>query len=180
MSDTTATPTTTAPAAPVDPWAYLADAGVVVATTFVKAPMTLGEIPLPIQAMLEKALAAKVPMKVKFLDAEMTSKALKFFKGYAIARETTTVSKDDAGNETSVTVKSPVTIRASASKATPTLVHFTVKTPFTPTPKPTIPAPATPAPVAPAPVEKTPQGDHSIAENAAAKVEAKIAAKGRK
>jgi hypothetical protein len=168
ITDTT-TPATTPEATEVDPWAFLDTTDAVQPTTFIKAPPVEADIPAPIRAMCEKALIASTPMRVKFPDEKMAKDARKFMLGYALVRTATAVipalaktAKVAAREE--VTVKGPVTIRATIQNDKLTL-HFTVKAPFTPTPKATIPTPAAPAtapteaPAAPAaPAPAAPKG----------------------
>ena len=137
--------TTTAPAAPtVDPWAFLDNADVVQPTTFIKAPPVEADIPAPIRAMCERALVAHTPMRVKFPDEKMAKDARKLMLGYALVRTITATvpaHKTTTGDKPQATVTGPVTIRATIQNDKVTL-HFTVKEPFTPEPKPAIPAPA--------------------------------------
>jgi hypothetical protein len=200
MSDTTATPTT-APAAPVDPWAFLGDAIESTDLTTVKKATTLSEIPLPVVSMCERALVENNVLKIRFPDEKMARDCVKLIKAYVGVREATaTVRAVKNGKLTGETVDhtGPVTARVVV-QADKKVLHLTVKIPYTPTPKPLTAeqvaekaaadeaaSPETDAvqttPDADGntnmgPAEKIEQGDHSIAENAAAAVDAKAAAK---
>jgi hypothetical protein len=130
--------TTAAPAAPaVDPWAFLENAVQTTELVTVKAPTPLADIPNPIKVMLEKALTEAKVMKVRFPNEGMARQAIRFFKAYALSREATAVVPA-TDKSAAITHTGPVSIRATQQNDK-TVVHFTVKPPYTPTPTPVIP-----------------------------------------
>jgi hypothetical protein len=76
-----------AAAGEVDPWAFLANEGVVAPTTFVKPPPVEEDVPLALRTAVETALAANTAYRIGFPNADLVKPALKHFKAYGIARK---------------------------------------------------------------------------------------------
>jgi acetylornithine deacetylase/succinyl-diaminopimelate desuccinylase-like protein len=123
---------------PVDPWAFLEDAVVSTDLATVKAPTPLADIPNMVRLACEKALIEAKVMKVRFPTEKMAKDFIRLAKAYALAREATAVipavaKADGVTERAEATVTGPVTIRPTLQNDK-TVIHFTVKAPFTPTP----------------------------------------------